>query len=160
MNSKLYRKDAGEMGSASTSTPARRRIFPRSRHWLALSLFFVLKTSALEPWTVPGDANSIKNPLPRESTIITQGRKLYEDRCVDCHGKRGRGDGPGAADLERKPTDLTNPKILSQEDGALFWKITNGRKPMPGYGRKLSEEQRWEIIHYMRSLAAKDTKAR
>ena len=119
-----------------------------------------LKASSLEPWTVPGEASSLKNPLPRESTILTQGRKLYEDRCVDCHGKRGRGDGPGAADLERKPTDLTDPKILSQDDGALFWKITHGRKPMPGYGRKLSEEQRWQIIHYMRSLASKDPKSR
>lgn len=160
MNPKLCHKDVGEVVSVSNSAPHRRNVLPCARHWLLLSLLIALKASALEPWTVPGDANSLKNPLPRESTIITEGRKLYEDRCVDCHGKRGRGDGPGAADLERKPTNLTDPKILSQEDGALFWKITNGRKPMPGYGRKLSEEQRWQIIHYMRALASKDPKAR
>jgi hypothetical protein len=61
--------------------------------------------------------------------------------------QESRGDGSNAADLERKPTNLTQPALLAQGDGALFWKISEGRKPMPAYSRKLSEEQRWKLVN-------------
>lgn len=113
-----------------------------------------LSAHAYEPWLAPKAASERSNPATLSPESIKRGRAIYEDRCSDCHGRKGRGDGSGAVDLERKPTDLTAGTIASQSDGALFWKISEGRRPMPGYGRKLSEEERWHVINFLRSLSS------
>jgi len=106
-----------------------------------------------EVWTAPPTAAQLKNPLPREDKILKAGRELYLDRCSDCHGDKGKGNGSGAADLEKQPTNFTDTKVHQQSDGELFWKITQGHRPMPGYGKKLTEEQRWQLVHFLRSFA-------
>jgi mono/diheme cytochrome c family protein len=115
-----------------------------------------LSVMAAEPWTAPEEAVQIKNPLAASKDAIAKGREVYADRCADCHGKKGRGDGSGGADLERKPSDLTNAQAQAQSDGSLFWKISQGRRPMPAYVRKLSDEQRWQVVHYLRSLSTQN----
>lgn len=134
----------------------RRRLLPIPAG-LALGFVFaavaVLAVLAVEPWNAPGPAAGTPNPVPRTSDGLAKGRQLYADRCADCHGKKGRGDGGGGADLERRPTDLTASPVQTQTDGSLFWKITEGRRPMPAYRRKLSDEQRWQVVHFLRSLA-------
>lgn len=110
---------------------------------------------AAMPWTAPADAASVQNAVPSTPDSIRRGKSIYQDRCADCHGRKGRGDGSGGVDLECKPTDLTAATLSSQSDGALFWKLTQGRKPMPAYARKLSEEERWHVINFIRTLAPK-----
>ena len=118
----------------------------------------ITPSNAREPWQAPPDSAKQASPVSPDSTAIKGGKALYLDHCSDCHGKKGRGDGSNAADLEVKPSDLSRAAVLKQTDGELFWKISQGRKPMPGYGRKLTEEQRWQIIHYIRTLARNDSK--
>ena len=72
--------------------------------------------------------------------------------CVICHGAKGKGDGMGGAGLTPKPTDLTNADVQAQTDGALFWKLTEGRPPMASYKTALPEKKRWELINYIRTL--------
>jgi mono/diheme cytochrome c family protein len=110
---------------------------------------------ALEPWVAPAAAAAVVPPAAGGADAVKKGRGIYDDRCSDCHGRRGRGDGSGGLDLERRPTDLTAAAVAAQSDGALFWKLTEGRRPMPGYGKKLSEEERWQVIAYIRSLGPK-----
>ncbi len=119
----------------------------------AIALIPVVRAS--DPWVAPADASAANNPVAVSSDALKKGRVIYDDRCADCHGRKGRGDGSGGNDLERKPTDLTAGAFASQSDGAIFWKLTQGRKPMPSYARKLSEEERWQVIHYLRALAPK-----
>lgn len=108
---------------------------------------------AEEPWTAPERAKKKTNPLPVTKEVIAQGKKLYERECLSCHGKTGRGDGSAAKDLEVPPGDLTNAtRMKAQTDGELFWKITEGRKPMPTFKKALSEEERWQLVHYLRTL--------
>ena len=81
--------------------------------------------------------------------------------CLPCHGPEGRGDGPAAGTLERngvkvRPGNLSSPKMLEQSDGAIFWKASEGRSPMPSFQETLTEEQRWQIVSYVRTLARKD----
>jgi mono/diheme cytochrome c family protein len=104
-------------------------------------------------WSVPPSALAQKNPLSGNSPSIVQGKRIFENRCTFCHGSKGKGDGPAATDLDPRPSDLSKPGILAQSDGVLFWKISEGKKPMPAYKTKLSEEERWHIINYVRSLA-------
>jgi mono/diheme cytochrome c family protein len=83
---------------------------------------------------------------------------LYVKECASCHGTAGKGDGPAAKDLERKPGDLSSPKLTDQTDGALFWKLTEGNKPMPSMREVFSEEDRWTVINYVRTLAPQDAR--
>src|SRR2546428_147266 len=77
----------------------------------------------------------------------------YTKHCASCHGPSGDGDGSAAAELGIHPAKLSESR--SQSDGALFWKITTGKKPMPGYGAKLSEADRWNVINYLKTLSGK-----
>ena len=72
-----------------------------------------------------------------------------------CHGQTGRGDGPGAAALEKKPADLGARIKAGETDGELFWKITEGRSPMLSWKGSLTETQRWEIVNYIKTLTGK-----
>jgi len=103
----------------------------------------------------PARAARKKNPVPADEQSIAAGKPLYTKECFSCHGATGKGDGPAAKNLERPPGDLSNAKLWEQTDGALFWKITEGLKPMPTFEKTFSEEQRWQIINYVRTLAPK-----
>ena len=120
-----------------------------------LALALVLNARGETRWTAPATAAETKPPFPAEPKIISIGRVLYEDRCSDCHGKNGKGNGPGGSDLEKSPTNFTDGKSLKQTDGALFWKITEGHRPMPAYKKKLSDEQRWQLVHFLRTFGEK-----
>jgi mono/diheme cytochrome c family protein len=104
-------------------------------------------------WQAPATEAAKKNPVSASETSIAAGQKLYANHCASCHGPSGDGDGRAAAELGIQPARLSDSR--SESDGALFWKITNGKKPMPGYGAKLSETDRWSLINYIRSFAGK-----
>ena len=103
-------------------------------------------------WKVPERAARRDNPVPADARSIAAGKRLYVAECLDCHGARGRGDGPSARDLDAIPPDLSDPAMWRQSDGALFYKITHGREPMPST-EEMSEEQRWHLVNYTRTLA-------
>lgn len=109
---------------------------------------------AADAWAVPPDAAGLKNPLPGDNGTLARGKSIFEDRCADCHGQKGKGDGPAAADFSPKPGDLTKAAMREQPDGVLFWKISEGKKPMPPYKSKISEEDRWKLVNYVRTLTA------
>jgi mono/diheme cytochrome c family protein len=57
-------------------------------------------------------------------------------------------------ELNIHPARLSDPQLMGAEsDGSLFWKITTGKKPMPAYGKRLSETDRWNLINYVRTLS-------
>jgi mono/diheme cytochrome c family protein len=107
-------------------------------------------------WKVPARDARRENPVAADEKSIAAGKKLYIQECADCHGGSGRGDGAGARDLELDAPmpDLSDPRMWKQTDGSLFFKITRGREPMPG-AEELSEQQRWHVVNYVRTLAPK-----
>jgi len=104
---------------------------------------------AAEVWKAPARADAKKNPVAADAVSVGRGKAVYTAECASCHGNSGKGDGPSAKDLEKSAGDMT--KLRGQSDGALFWKITEGKKPMASYA-KLSEQQRWDVVNYMRTL--------
>ena len=124
---------------------------------IALGLLFggVAAASSIagKRWQAPATEAAKKNPVAANQTSTAAGQKLYTKHCASCHGPSGEGDGSAAADLGIHPARLSESR--SQSDGALFWKITTGKKPMPGYGAKLSETDRWNLINYIRGLGGK-----
>lgn len=108
-------------------------------------------------WVAPARAAKKKNPIAADEASTAKGKMLYAKECLSCHGATGKGDGPAAKDLEKKPGDLSSAKLWEQSDGALFFKVTEGRKPMPSMEKTFSEEERWAVINYVRTLAPKPT---
>jgi len=110
-------------------------------------------------WELPEDADKTKNPVTASAESIEKGKALYLDptkgNCIFCHGETGTGNEANMPRLRRKPADLTNKeRISAQTDGELFWKITKGITGiMPGREKKMTEEERWHVVNYVRTLA-------
>jgi len=81
-----------------------------------------------------------------------RGGKIYLKHCATCHGKNGEDDGPGVADLGIQLFRLCDPRLRAEPDGPLL-EDYRWEKPMPGYGKRLSETDRWNLINYIRALA-------
>lgn len=105
-------------------------------------------------WEAPKEANNLKNPLKPDAVTLKEGRTMYVSYCAPCHGDKGKGDGVASSGLAIKPANHTSVAVQSQTDGALFWEITEGHNPMPSYKQALTEKQRWELVNYIRTLAA------
>ena len=110
-------------------------------------------------WELPADADKTKNPTAATPESIERGKALYLDKdkgnCIFCHGETGAGNEANMARLRRKPADLTNKEHMAEAtDGELFWKISKGiRGIMPAGERKMTEEERWHVVNYVRTLA-------
>jgi len=103
---------------------------------------------------VPEEAAAVPNPIAADQASIATGGELYGTNCAVCHGETGQGDGPGAAGLEKKPAILTEAHVQELSDGALFYIISHGRPetPMPAWEDILSEDERWQVINYLRTF--------
>lgn len=106
-------------------------------------------------WNAPPEVKAEKNPVPADATSLAEASAIYGKHCVSCHGEKGNGKGKRAPRLSVAPSDFTDAHAMSQlTDGDLFWKIGAGRRPMPSFGGRLSETQRWEMVRYIREFAA------
>ena len=112
----------------------------------------------VDEWVAPVRAAKKKNPIAVDAASLAKGKAIYTKECASCHGNAGKGDGPAAKALEKHPGDLSLPKLWDQTDGAIFWKLTEGRKPMPSNLLTMSEDDRWHVINYTRTLAPKPSK--
>lgn len=108
-----------------------------------------------KPWVAPDEARKVKNPVPATPENLEAGAKLFKNDCILCHGEKGKGDGSLATMIATKPANFTDSKLLALEtDGSLFWKISEGRDPMPTWKEVLSEQERWQLVNYIRKLNA------
>ena len=105
-----------------------------------------------KPWPAPASAITIKNPVKTDALSIKDGKTLYIKNCKSCHGDAGKGDVTKAGNLDISCGDFTLPDFAKITDGELYWKITEGRKPMPTFSKKLTDAERWSVVNYMRTL--------
>lgn len=128
------------------------------RNYFLLSLFlgliFLLTSFVIQDnqWLAPNTASKKVNPVESNEKSLKMGKKIYDKMCWSCHGVDGKGDGPAGAALNPKPVDFTLTAFQKQSDGAIFWKINTGRGTMVSYENSLSEDQRWAVINYLRTL--------
>lgn len=125
-------------------------------------IFLSIALAALHetPWNVPLEEKVRKNPLSANDANLAAAKPVYNEYCANCHGDTGKGDGSDAMMYEPKPSDLTEPKHMDHlSDGEIFYQITQGRKPMPSFRKKLTDEQRWQLVILVRSFIAPDTPA-
>jgi len=126
---------------------------------ITIALFFLIGQNFTQaqssPWKVPESAKKVKNPLANSATVIRKGRNLFKTNCAPCHGINGKGDGPSSATIKPPPANLTNPWKPEDTDGALYYIISEGHKPMPTWEEVLNNTQRWELVKYIRTLPDK-----
>jgi mono/diheme cytochrome c family protein len=108
---------------------------------------------SVDSWVAPDRASHRSNPILSTTDIVKRGHDLFHRDCEQCHGKAGHGDGPQSFSLEKHPADLASERVQSQPDGALFWKMTEGRGVMPK--ATLGDNDKWAVIDYLRTLATK-----
>lgn len=102
----------------------------------------------------PREILTKKNPVPISNDVLTKARHNFEDNCTPCHGPEGKGNGPMADTLKKRPKDLTTSKEIGDlTDGEIFWLISKGRDPMPAFDQKLTDNERWGLVHLVRSLS-------
>lgn len=106
-------------------------------------------------WTAPAAANNYKNPYKGNPNATAAGKTLFKQFCAICHGDKGKGDGLAGINLKPRPANFTKDAVQSQTDGAIFWKMTEGRAPMASYKTVLTEQQRWQLVNYIRELGKK-----
>jgi len=114
-------------------------------------------------WELPADADKTKNPVPATEESVAKGKELYfakTGNCVFCHGDIGSGNEANLPRLRRKPADLSNKERMSaMTDGEVFWKVSKGITGiMPAGEKRMTEEERWHVVNYVRTLAKEKPK--
>jgi mono/diheme cytochrome c family protein len=131
---------------------------------LIAGVFLLLLTSMIQtanaqekgkPWPAPESAVKMKSPVPANDENIAAGKALYAKHCKSCHGSSGKGDGPKAANLDITCGDFTSEEFSKETPGGIYWKTTEGRDPMPTFKKKVSDEERWQIVAYVLTLGEK-----
>jgi mono/diheme cytochrome c family protein len=118
-----------------------------------LSLVSLNVTAQPKPWTtLPANCKTVKNPVAKGEAGNKAGMALYNKNCASCHGKAGLGDGVKARALKEFPGDFSGAEFQNQTDGEHFFKTKLGRGDMPKYEGKLTDDDIWDIVNFMRTL--------
>lgn len=114
-------------------------------------------------WDLPADADKTKNPVQATEESIAKGKELFTTRkgnCIFCHGETGSGNKENLPRLRRVPADLSDHKRMPKlSDGEIFWKITRGIPGIMPSREMLTEEERWCLVNFVRTLAKEKPKA-
>lgn len=106
----------------------------------------------------PGDTGGPANPFPASAAMMDLGKRKYEAQCAPCHGLTGAGDGKvGEIWIPPAPA-LNNARFKAMSDGQMYIRIVKGGAAggqlMPSYAKKLTWEERWAVVHYVRNQIA------
>jgi len=104
----------------------------------------------------------IKNPYPITDIGLEKGKELYTIFCATCHGDKGDGAGYLVRDDGGKypvqPANFLLEEHLNASNGRYYHAIMHGKNLMGSYADKINTEERWQVIHWIRALQAKELK--
>lgn len=110
-------------------------------------------------------SRQVQNPLPALSKgQMKEAERLYMVNCGICHGSKLDGNGPlykdGTGPFPAAPKNLIGDAVvLKMPDGQMFYSITYGKNMMGSYASQITTNQRWMIIHYIKSKQTEKTAA-
>jgi len=106
---------------------------------------------------VPPEEAAKPNPVKPSENSIAEGKKVFATQCTMCHGESGDGKGDLVEPMNLKLKDWQDPASLKEfSDGALFYVLTKGHKEMPSQEGRMKDNQKWDLINYIRSLSKKE----
>jgi len=101
-------------------------------------------------WIVPAKYKTMTSPYATGPDALALGKTVYATHCKSCHGTKGDGNGPKAAQLDTKIGSFLSGEFLSQKPGEVYYKTTFGRKDMPKFEKKIADdEERWAVVYYI-----------
>lgn len=106
---------------------------------------------------VPPEAATKANPVKPTESSLADGKKLYGYQCAMCHGEVGDGKGDMVEQMDLKLKDWRDPAALKEfTDGGLFYILSKGKGKMPDQEGRMKDDQKWNLINYIRSVAKKE----
>ncbi len=88
--------------------------------------------------------------MPPEA--VEDGRVVYEENCLSCHGEQGMGDGPDAADQETEPTDLTDLRYWSSRSNEMVFAALQDEE-ISAHSYTLDDDGLWDATDYSRTFS-------
>lgn len=119
-----------------------------------LLIFFlsaVYQLSAQE-WVVPSENGAKLSSFAFSDSTRKAGGELYNLNCKSCHGDPGKNN---FVKLVPLPPDPASAQLQANSDGAMFYKVTEGRGLMPSFKNTLSAADVWRIISFIRGFNEK-----
>lgn len=98
------------------------------------------------------DAVVGQNPLQRGEFVLARGKNRFETMCAPCHNYDMRGEGTVVKKGFQKPPSLLAERTRGLSDAHIFHIISTGQNLMSGYADKLPVNDRWTVVHYIRSM--------
>ena len=116
----------------------------------------LLRHTTYMNYGVPTDYDGARSPLAPGPETTARGARIYATQCASCHGKDGLGDGDAENAVSPSPALLAfmirRPISI---DEYLLWSISDGgaqfQSAMPAFRDKLSRDEIWAVIAYMRA---------
>ena len=106
---------------------------------------------------VPAEYADLVSTTPADADSLRRGQMVYTAQCETCHGPGGMGDGPAGQALDPAPAPIAHTSQMLS-DGYLYWRISEGghdfATAMPAWDESLSEQARWDLINFVRSLGS------
>lgn len=126
---------------------------------ICIGIIFVTANLAMAqkaggPWTIPANYKTMKSTVKAgDASINTVGKESFNKHCKSCHGAKGLGDGPKAANLKTSTGDFSKAAFQAKTDGELYYMSFIGRDEMPNFEKKIIDvADRWAVIGYIRTL--------
>jgi cytochrome c oxidase cbb3-type subunit 3 len=98
-------------------------------------------------------------PLTAVAADLETAKQNFNTFCTKCHGKEGKGDGPGAATLSTKPKDFTDcARMKAISDDTLFTAIKEGgeavhlSKDMPAWKQGMEDDEIHDLVTFVRNI--------
>jgi mono/diheme cytochrome c family protein len=95
------------------------------------------------------ETDGLRNPVAPTRASLERGREIFMSRCAPCHGKEGHGNGPVSRYFPPAP-DLAYATVQARSDGFIYGTVTFGGKAMPPAREGLTEEERWDLVNWVR----------
>ncbi len=123
------------------------------KYFLFLGFFFFVSMHlSAQEWTVPADEAGKLSPFAFSDSTRQAGGVLYNTNCKSCHGDPGKNN---VVKLVPLPPDPASDQMQKNSDGAIHYKLTNGRGLMPSFKNTLTMTDTWKIISFIRSFNEK-----
>ncbi len=149
-----------------TSSGSRRPSSPSTTRWPSATnatppdgqVFGLDWPAPLNIWLVDRSYWLADNPLPVTTDNLLQGRLIFQQRCIGCHGEKGDAVSEAAKFLRPQPIDFTSTDDASGGDdtspGMLYYRVLRGIEGsgMENFGSRLRVDDIWRVVLFLKTI--------
>jgi hypothetical protein len=145
-------KPSAVFSDGTTARPVPYGTVPRARSDAASIVYADVRDTL--PANADSAAESMVIPFPVTAELLSRGQERFDIYCAMCHARLGNGDGMIVHRGLTPPPSFHIDRLRAVSDGHLYNVISNGYGQMFSYNDRVSPEDRWMIVAYIRALQA------